>query len=115
MNFSQRRSPLFVAVMNSTTFAVKNGQVPMFDFEEIIPEKYCENIQFRDILFFLISLSQVKRIEFNYRKLLNQYEECLEKKVASIKLLHWRKKSAGSDTCHKPAVPIFLAGMSIEF
>ena len=64
----------------------------MFDFEEIIPEKYCENIQFRDILVFLISLSRDKSIDFNYRELLKHYEECAATKGRTKKIFDLAKR-----------------------
>lgn len=73
-------------------FAVRDGQVTMFDFEEIIPEKYCENIQFRDILVFLISLSRDKSIDINYRELLKHYEECAAKKGRTKKIFDLAKR-----------------------
>ncbi len=68
-------------------FAVKDGQICLFDFEEIIPKKYCEEMQFRDILVFLISLSRSKRLIVDYRGLLEAYDQVAEAKGRVQRLL----------------------------
>lgn len=68
-------------------FAVKDGRICLFDFEEIVPEKYCEEVQFRDILIFLISLSRSKGLQVDYRGLLDAYEEAAQVKGNTQKIV----------------------------
>jgi len=68
-------------------FAVKDGRICLFDFEEIVPEKYCEEVQFRDILIFLVSLSRSKGVQVDYRGLLDAYEEAAQVKGNTQKIV----------------------------
>ncbi len=72
-------------------FTYKKGEVSFIDFEESFTEQVeIEELQFRDLFLFLLSLSRLDR-EFNYEKLLRSYialtkkEEIIDKFHSLIK------------------------------
>lgn len=55
-------------------FTVKNDEVYMIDFEEVIADKYLHHIQFRDVLIFLISIATLD-FKIDYLSILKHYEK----------------------------------------
>ncbi|MGL4307704.1 MAG: RIO1 family regulatory kinase/ATPase [Cetobacterium sp.] len=55
-------------------FTIKNEDVYMIDFEEVINEKYTSYVQVRDIFVFLISLNSLKTNNIKYLEILKEYE-----------------------------------------
>lgn len=69
-------------------FTIDNDNIFMIDFEEIIPEEYISDIQIRDVLIFLISLSNLEIEDEDYHALLKEYDKVSNNRFIYKKILN---------------------------